>query len=65
MKRGDKVFVCYDGKWGRRVVGEVLATAQTSRIQVRFQEYAGDRQLGFTDAADQRDTEGVRTTTRK
>lgn len=45
MKRGDRVYVCYDGKWGRRVVGEVLATKQTSRVQVKFQEYASDRQL--------------------
>ena len=45
MKRGDKVAVCYDGKWGRRVLGEVIATKQTSRIQVRFKEYAGEEIL--------------------
>ena len=45
MRRGDKVFVCYDGKFSRRVVGEVLATKQTSRIQVRFKEYTGDAEL--------------------
>lgn len=40
MKRGDIVAVCYDGKWGRRVRGEVLATRQCSRILVRFESYA-------------------------
>ena len=35
MKRGQTVAVCYDGKWGRRVKGVVIATKQ-SRICVRF-----------------------------
>jgi hypothetical protein len=41
MKRGDKCYVCYDGKWGRRVLGEVIAT-KYKRIQVRFPEWASD-----------------------
>lgn len=40
MKRGDFVAVCYDGKWSRRVKGEVIATRKGSRILVRFPEYA-------------------------
>lgn len=40
MKRSDSVAVCYDGKWGRRVKGEVIATRKGSRILVRFPEYA-------------------------
>lgn len=42
MKRGDKVAVCYDGKWGRRVPGTVLATKNGYRILVEFNEYACD-----------------------
>ena len=36
MKRGQKVFVCHDGKWGRRVEGEVIQTDNGSRIKVGF-----------------------------
>lgn len=42
MKRGDYVAVCYDGKWGRRVRGEVIATRKGSRILVRFPEWANE-----------------------
>lgn len=42
MKRGDSVAVCYDGKWGRRVKGEVLATDRGHKILVRFPEYANE-----------------------
>ena len=42
MKRGDIVAVCYDGKWGRRVKGEVIATRKGSRILVRFPEWANE-----------------------
>ena len=42
MKRGNFVAVCYDGKWGRRVKGEVIATRKGSRILVRFPEYANE-----------------------
>lgn len=42
MKRGDFVAVCYDGKWGRRVKGQVIATHKGSRILVRFPEYANE-----------------------
>ena len=36
MKTGSKVFVCHDGKWGRRVVGEVIATRNGHHVKVRF-----------------------------
>lgn len=36
MKRGQKVAVCYDGKWGRRVPGIVTGTRNGHHIQVRF-----------------------------
>jgi hypothetical protein len=36
MKRGNKVAVCHDGKWVRRVVGEVIATRRGHHIKVRF-----------------------------
>lgn len=36
MKRGAKVAVCHDGKWGRRVQGEIIATRQGHHVQVRF-----------------------------
>ena len=42
MKRGDIVAVCYDGKWGRRTMGEVIGTRKGSHILVSFKEYAGD-----------------------
>lgn len=45
MKRGDSVAVCYDGKWGRRVKGEVIATRKGSRILVRFPEYANEENV--------------------
>lgn len=36
MKRGDSVAVCHDGKWGRRVQGEVVATRKGHHLKVRF-----------------------------
>lgn len=36
MKRGTIVAVCQDGKWSRRVKGEVIATRQGHHIKVRF-----------------------------
>ena len=42
MKRGDLVSVCYDGKWGRRVTGEVVATDRGRRVLVKFVPWAGD-----------------------
>lgn len=36
MKRGTIVAVCHDGKWGRRVKGEVIATRRGHHIQVQF-----------------------------
>ncbi len=41
MKTGSKCFVCYDGKYGRRVLGEVIATKQ-SKILVQFPEWASE-----------------------
>ena len=41
MKRGQPVAVCYDGKWGRRVRGEVVA-ADAGSITVVFQRWASD-----------------------
>jgi hypothetical protein len=36
MKIGKRVFVCHDGKWGRRVVGTVTATRNGHHIKVKF-----------------------------
>lgn len=36
MKRGTQVAVCHDGKWGRRVQGEVVATRNGHHVKVRF-----------------------------
>lgn len=37
MKRGAKVAVCYDGKFSRKMPGEVVDTHNGYRIKVRFQ----------------------------
>lgn len=37
MKIGQTVAVCHDGKWGRRVKGEVVSTRHGNRILVKFQ----------------------------
>lgn len=37
MKRGQAVAVCHDGKWGRRVKGEVIETRRGHHIKVRFE----------------------------
>lgn len=42
MKRGDKVFVCHDGKYGRRVVGVVTKTRNGHHIEVEFPNPADD-----------------------
>lgn len=36
MKRGDKVWVCQDGKFSRRVEGVVVQNHHGNRIKVRF-----------------------------
>lgn len=36
MKRGDKVAVCHDGKWSRRIQGEVLETRNGHHLKIRF-----------------------------
>lgn len=36
MKRGDKVWVCHDGKWSRRVEGVVVDTRRGHHIKVQF-----------------------------
>ncbi len=38
FKRGNKVFVCDDGKWSRRVVGEIINTHNGHHIQIRFMD---------------------------
>ena len=45
MKVGKKVFVCHDGKWGRRVVGTVVRQHNGHHITVEF-TLAGDRVVG-------------------
>jgi hypothetical protein len=45
MKRGDVVAVCYDGKWGRRVKGEVIATCKGYKILVRFPEWGEEHNI--------------------
>lgn len=42
MKRGQKVAVCYDGKWGRRVPGIVTGTRNGHHIRVRFVPYCSE-----------------------
>ena len=39
MKKGDRVYACYDGKWGRRMPGVVIGV-RASQIKVQFEEYA-------------------------
>jgi hypothetical protein len=41
MKAGKKCFVCYDGKYGRRVVGEIIASGP-GKILVRFKAWSSD-----------------------
>lgn len=36
MKIWTKVAVCHDGKWSRRVQGEVIATKRGYSVKVRF-----------------------------
>jgi hypothetical protein len=40
MKRGAKVYVCHDGKYGRRVQGDVVATRNGHHILVGFEHPA-------------------------
>lgn len=47
MKRGTIVAVCHDGKWGRRVQGEVVATRRGHHIQVRFPHPETDEPVLF------------------
>jgi hypothetical protein len=42
-KIGQKVAVCYDGKWGRRVEGIVTGTKQKS-IRVRFKDWVDGKE---------------------
>ena len=42
MKRGDTVAVCYDGKWARKVKGEVIRQHNRHHITVRHKLYADD-----------------------
>lgn len=36
MKLGAKVWVCHDGKYSRRVEGEVVATRRGHHLQIKF-----------------------------
>ncbi len=42
MKRGDKCFVCYDGKYGRRVIGTVIKNDRNRLILIEFKSYDDD-----------------------
>jgi hypothetical protein len=43
-KKGDLVSVCYDGKWGRAVIGKVIQKRGFA-IQVEFSEYANEKHI--------------------
>jgi hypothetical protein len=45
MKVGQKVFVCHDSKWGRRVVGRVVQQHCGHHITVEF-DAAGETVTG-------------------
>jgi hypothetical protein len=45
MKFGNKVFVCHDGKWSRRVVGTVVRQHNGHHITVTF-DFDGKTQTG-------------------
>ena len=47
MKLGDKVAVCHDGKWGRRVAGTVIATRNGHHIKVAFPHPSADHIVEF------------------
>lgn len=47
MKRGTVVAVCHDGKWGRRVKGEVIGTRRGHHILVRFPHPETDDPVEF------------------
>jgi hypothetical protein len=38
-KKGEEVYVCYDGKWGRKVTGTVVCRRGFA-IKVKFNEWA-------------------------
>lgn len=47
MKRGTKVWVCHDGKFSRRVEGEVVATRNGHHIKVSFPHPEDDSPVEF------------------
>lgn len=47
MKKGTIVAVCHDGKWGRKVKGEVVATRNGHHIKVRFPHPEDDTPVEF------------------
>lgn len=47
MKYGQKVAVCHDGKWGRRVQGEVVGTRRGHHIKIRFNSPVDDKPVEF------------------
>lgn len=47
MKLGTKVSVCHDGKFSRRVQGEVVATKRGYSVKVRFPHPANGQLVDF------------------
>lgn len=47
MKRGDKVWVCYDGKYGRRQEGLVLSVTQYGAL-IKFNEWGAENEHSIT-----------------
>lgn len=45
MKRGQKVFICHDGKYSRRVDGVVVEQRNGHHIKVRFESPADDSDI--------------------
>jgi hypothetical protein len=43
-KKEDRVFVCYDGKWGRRQVGRVIKRRGFA-VQVEFPKFADNNHV--------------------
>lgn len=47
MKSGTKVWVCHDGKWGRREPGVVLFNKKGYKIQIRFTDSGSGEEYIF------------------
>lgn len=42
LKKGSKCWVCYDGKFGRRTLGEVIRTRQQHHVLVKSTLWGSD-----------------------